>query len=178
MEERKDTRLYDNGYRVEKISSLNNKGYALSKLKLFDDALKCYDAALNLDSSDISIIVNKISVLRKKGDYAKALQYCNVILDENPNYNIALYHKERILFHLENFTESLKCCNQILFDYPKNTDILYDKACNLIMLSKISEGLGVLEQIISQDIRYKHKARNSDCFKPLMNDKKFQQLIS
>ena len=27
------------------LSSLNNKGYALSKLKDFDNAMKCYDAA-------------------------------------------------------------------------------------------------------------------------------------
>jgi len=28
------------------ISSLNNKGYALSKLKDFSNAMKCYDSAL------------------------------------------------------------------------------------------------------------------------------------
>jgi tetratricopeptide (TPR) repeat protein len=30
------------------LSSLNNKGYALSKLKDFENAMKCYDAALNI----------------------------------------------------------------------------------------------------------------------------------
>ena len=30
------------------ISSLNNKGYALSKLKDFTNAMKCYDVALEV----------------------------------------------------------------------------------------------------------------------------------
>ena len=43
------------------IASLNNKGYALSKLKDYDSAMQCYDKALKLEPNDLSIIVNKIS---------------------------------------------------------------------------------------------------------------------
>jgi len=32
----------------EHLSSLNNKGYALSKLKDFDNAMTCYDVALQI----------------------------------------------------------------------------------------------------------------------------------
>ena len=34
------------------LSSLNNKGYALSKLKDFENALKCYDNALEVFPND------------------------------------------------------------------------------------------------------------------------------
>ena len=51
------------------ISSLNNKGYALSKLTRWDDALACYDAALQISPDDLSVLINKISSLRKKGNY-------------------------------------------------------------------------------------------------------------
>ena len=43
------------------ISSLNNKGYALSKLKDFTNAMKCYDIALELCPHDLSVLINKIS---------------------------------------------------------------------------------------------------------------------
>ena len=79
------------------LSSLNNKGYALSKLKNFDDAIKCYDTALEIYPGDLSVLVNKISSLRKQGKFSEALGICDDILLENPKYNIALYHKERIL---------------------------------------------------------------------------------
>ena len=43
------------------ISSLNNKGYALSKLKDFTHAMKCYDVALEICPDDLSVLINKIS---------------------------------------------------------------------------------------------------------------------
>ena len=85
------------------IGSLNNKGYALNKLKDYDGAIQCYDSVLKLDSGDLSVLVNKISSLRKKGEFIEALNYCNTLLENNSKYNIVLYHKERILFSMEQF---------------------------------------------------------------------------
>ena len=40
------------------LGCLNNKGYALSKLKDYDSALQCYDTALKLSPNDIPVLVN------------------------------------------------------------------------------------------------------------------------
>ena len=40
------------------VSSLNNKGYALSKLKDFTNAMKCYEIALEISPDDLSIPVS------------------------------------------------------------------------------------------------------------------------
>ena len=72
------------------LACLNNKGYALSKLKDYDSAIQCYDAALKLDSKDIPVLVNKISSLRKKGNLPEAVSLCDEILENNPKYNIVL----------------------------------------------------------------------------------------
>ena len=77
----------------EHLSSLNNKGYALSKLKDFDNAMKCYDMALQLYPDDLSVLVNKISTLRKQGNFVEALSLCEKILKDNKKYNILLYNK-------------------------------------------------------------------------------------
>jgi len=63
----------------ENISSLNNKGYALSKLKDYENAMKCYDAALQISPDDLSVQINKISSLRKQGNFTKALSLCDII---------------------------------------------------------------------------------------------------
>ena len=105
------------------LGSLNNKGYALSKLKNYDSAIGCYDLALKIDSKDLPVLINKISALRKKGNLDEALSQCNSILESNPNYNVVLYHKERILLSMRNFQESITCCNKILIDYPNNGDV-------------------------------------------------------
>jgi tetratricopeptide (TPR) repeat protein len=67
------------------------------------------------------------------------ITYCNKILENNPNYNIVLYHKERILFYMKKFDESIICCDRILEKYPNNGDVIYDKSYNLVILSQINE---------------------------------------
>jgi tetratricopeptide (TPR) repeat protein len=121
------------------------------------------------------VLVNRVSSLRKKGDLIEALSNCDIILESNPNYNIALYHKERILLSMKKFEESIVCCNKILKDYPKNGDVLFDKSCSLIMLSKLDEALDNLENSITQGIQYKIKAKKSKFFEKL-NDNKFEKL--
>ena len=160
------------------IGSLNNKGYALNKLKDYDGAIQCYDSVLKLDSGDLSVLVNKISSLRKKGEFIEALNYCNNILENNSKYNIVLYHKERILLSMKQFEESILCCNKILEDYPNNGDVLFDKSCNLAMLCRTDDALDTLENAISHGIQYKIKARSTKSFEKLKDNSKFQKLIS
>ncbi len=92
--------------------------------------MKCYDAALQISPDDLSIQINKISSLRKQGNFTTALSLCDTILKINPKYNIVLYHKERILFSMEKFNDSILCCNGILSEYLNNGDVLFDKSCN------------------------------------------------
>ena len=127
---------------------------------------------------DVSVLVNKISSLRKQEKFSEALTLCDDILHKNPNYNVALYHKERILLSMGRYAESILCCNDILSDYPQNIDVLFDKSCNLAMLSKNDESISLLEQIITQDIKYKTKAKNSKFFQKLSDETRFQQLFS
>ena len=53
------------------VSSLNNKGYALSKLKDFNGAMKCYDDALKVFPDDLPVLVNKISLFRKQENFVE-----------------------------------------------------------------------------------------------------------
>ncbi len=140
--------------------------------------MKCYDMALQLYPNDLSVLVNKISTIRKQGNFVEALSLCDKILKNNPKYNIVLYHKERILFSMEKFDESILCCNSILKDYPDNSDVLFDKSCNLAMLSNFDEALNLLEHAISQGIQYKVKAKKSKSFEKLSDHSRFQKLVS
>ena len=126
----------------------------------------------------MSVLINKISSFRKLGNLIEALQICDDILKNNKNYNIALYHKERILFSLGKFDESISCCNSILEDYPDNGDVLFDKASNFAMLSNYDAALNLLEHAISQGKQYKIKAKKSKSFENFFDNVRFQNLIS
>jgi len=116
--------------------------------------------------------------LRKKGEFKDALTYCNNILNNNSKYNIALYHKERILFSMEKFEESILFCNKILEDYPNNSDVLFDKSCNLAMLDRFDDAIDILENVILHGNQYKIKAKKTKSFEKLINNPRFQKLIS
>ena len=79
---------------------------------------------------------------------------------------------------MKKFNESISCCNCILEDYPDNGDVLFDKACNFAMLSNFDDALNLLENVISQGIQYKIKAKKSKSFENLSNNVRFQNLIS
>ena len=140
--------------------------------------MKCYDAALKISPDDLSVLINKISSFRKQGNLVEALMICDNILKKNKNYNIVLYHKERILFSMEKFDESISCCNSILEDYPDNGDVLFDKASNFAMLSNYDIALDLLEHAIFQGIQYKVKAKKSKSFEKLSSNIRFQNLIN
>ena len=114
---------------------------------------------------------------RKQGNLIEALSICDDILKNNLNYNIVLYHKERILFSMKKFDESISCCNSILDDYPDNGDVLFDKASNYVMLSNYDAALDLLEHAISTGIQYKIKAKKSKLFENLSNNVRFQNLL-
>jgi tetratricopeptide (TPR) repeat protein len=103
---------------------------------------------------------------------------CDNILKNNSNYNVVLYHKERILFSMKKFDESISCCDRILEDYPDNGDVLFDKASNFVMLSNFDTALDLLEHAIFQGIEYKIKAKKSKSFEILFNNIRFQNLIN
>ena len=140
--------------------------------------MKCYEIALEISPNDLSILTNIISSLRKQGNLIEALSICDKILENNPNYNVVLYHKERILFSLKKFHESISCCDKILEDYPNNGDVLFDKASSLSMLSDFDNALNLLERAIFQGAQFKIKAKKSKSFVNLSENPKFQNLIS
>ena len=110
--------------------------------------------------------------------FSESLDLCNKILQNFPNYNIALYHKERILFSMKQFTESIECCDIILKEYPKNLDVLFDKACSLNLLNKIDDAMDILELILTNYVIFKAKIQNSKQFENLKHNIRFQKLIS
>ncbi len=125
----------------------------------------------------INSILDEGNRLFLQGKLKDAITYYNKILNDNPKYNIALYHKERVLFSLEKFEDSILCCNSMLKDYPDNGDVLFNKSCNFVMLSEINEALDILEHAISQGIQYKIKAKKSKSFEKLSDNTRFQKLI-
>ena len=96
----------------------------LSKLKRYDESIKCYKHSLQIKPHDKLVKINMISAYRKIGRIDDALKLCNKILEKNPDELIVLYHKLRLLKKSNKIRESNEICNHILKKYPSNTDVL------------------------------------------------------
>ena len=161
----------------ENIDVINNKGYALSKMKNYDEAIACYDQGLKINSNEKCLLINKISALRKKGSLEDALELCNLILNDNSSENVALYHKLRILYSMKKFKESINICDKLLELYPNNGDVLFDKACNYAAIGEKTSCILNLKLAIDVSSKFKINAKKNNVFESLRNDGKFLELV-
>ena len=170
--------IYDEILKSEpgNIDVINNKGYALSKMKNYDGAISCYDQGLKINPTEKCLLINKISALRKKGNFDDALKFCNLVIENNTSENIALYHKLRILHSMKKFKESINICDKLLNLYPNNGDVLFDKSCNYAALGENSSCLLNLKLAIDISSKFKINAKKNNVFESLRKDGKFLEL--
>ena len=161
----------------ENIDVINNKGYALRKMKNYDEAILCYDKGLKINPTEKCLMVNKISALRKKGSLDDALELCNLILESNKFENVALYHKLRILYSMKKFNESINICDKLLELYPDNGDVLFDKSCNYAELGEISSSILNLKLAINVSNKFKINAKKNNAFESLKKQEIFLELV-
>jgi len=161
----------------ENIDVINNKGYALSKMKNYDEAILCYDKGLKINPTEKCLLINKISALRKKGKFDNALELCNLILKNDKSENVALYHKLRILYSMKKFTESINICDKLLGLYPNNGDVLFDKSCNYAALGETSSSMLNLKLAIGVSSKFKINAKKNNVFETLKEQEIFLELV-
>ena len=146
-------------------------------MKNYDKAILCYEQGLTINPNEKCLLINKISALRKKGNFEGALKFCNLILENNTSENVALYHKLRILYSMKKFKESINICDKLLELYPNNGDVLFDKACNYAAIGEKTSCILNLKLAIDVSSKFKINAKKNNVFESLRNDGKFLELV-
>ena len=67
--------------------------FQIAELKKYSEALDCYDKFLQDSPNDKTVLINKISLFRKIGEFEKAIEICDYLLKINHDEAIVLYHK-------------------------------------------------------------------------------------
>jgi len=73
---------------------LSGKGWALSELGNYDEALVWFDKALEIDPNAVYVLSNKGVTLYRLVQYDEAISYYNKALEIDPNYELAIKNKE------------------------------------------------------------------------------------
>jgi tetratricopeptide (TPR) repeat protein len=87
----------------------SSRGSSLAREGGFDEAIRCYDRALEKDPREHSAILGKASALQQKGDVDGALACYDRLIEVLPNDASGLLRKGRLLIHNLRFDEALRC---------------------------------------------------------------------
>ena len=80
-----------------RVYLLNKQGDNLSRLGKFDDAIGCYDKALEIEPDNVYILNNKAIALLNAGDLDGAYKASTIAYNYSPSSPIVLYWRGFIL---------------------------------------------------------------------------------
>jgi tetratricopeptide (TPR) repeat protein len=112
----------------------NDKGVALAKSGRNQEAISCYEKALELDLKLVGALVNKGIALDDLHRYEEALQCFDKALAINPKSAAAWTYKGGALNKSGRSQEALQCCDRALAIAPQN--VFAERVKNMISASK------------------------------------------
>ncbi|GEM_PF-1415111 len=98
---------------------LVNQGTAYAKQALYDQALECYNQAIQLNPKLAEAYVNRGNFYRKQENYSQALADYNQAIQLNPQYAAAYANRGNLYAEQKNFPQALADYNQAIQLNPK-----------------------------------------------------------
>ncbi|MGA9754864.1 MAG: tetratricopeptide repeat protein [Desulfobaccales bacterium] len=92
---------------AQNVQSYIDQGMQASQAGRYDQALQAFDQALKLKPNDPALISYKATVYYAKGNNAQALQLCEQVIKQNPNFGRAYYQRAMILEKQEKFDQAV-----------------------------------------------------------------------
>jgi len=133
------------------VSEWNNKGNALQMLGRFEEALMCFDQALELDADWELAWANRGLCLRRLGRLEEAIQSYARALSLKPNDAIVWSNKGAALLKLGRSQEALSCFDRTISLAPRDAQGWFNKGTLLIALDRDEEGTACLRQTVDLD---------------------------
>jgi tetratricopeptide (TPR) repeat protein/predicted MPP superfamily phosphohydrolase len=128
----------------------NHKGYLLAKEGNYEESIKYFDKALEINMNDKIALLNKANALSKLRRDIKALEHIEKILTMDPEDLDALTTKVIILRDLGNPEKGLEVINQVLMKIPNDITALANKVMLLNELGKIEEVVDLSKEILDR----------------------------
>ena len=131
-----------------------NKGAALAALGQEDQALICYDEALQLAPQFTHAWNNKGASLKKAGRYAEALDCFDEAIRIDPRFPLAWGNKGDCLNSLNKFSEALSCLDRALRLDSKSAGLWLNKGNIFLGLGRMDEASQCFENALRLNPNY------------------------
>ncbi|HEX2067353.1 MAG TPA: tetratricopeptide repeat-containing serine protease family protein [Nitrososphaeraceae archaeon] len=131
-----------------------NKGLALENLGKHQEAIACYDKALEIDPNAAPVCNNKGNALANMRQYGEAIACYDKALEIDPNYVDAWYNKGIALANLRKYEEAIKQFDEALKLYPDYVDAWTNKGNTLLILGKYEEAIKCIKEATKIKSKY------------------------
>ena len=90
------------------------EGNALSDLGKFQEAIECYDKAIEINPDDAEAYYNKGNTLYNLGEYQQAIECYDKAIEINPDGVEAYNNKGNTLYKLGEYQQAIECYNKAI----------------------------------------------------------------
>lgn len=143
---------------MQNLKEICNKGVALYEEERFDDAVDCYNKALELDPGCLFACVSKALSILKMGKPNEALQILEDfdVQEDDPLASWAFFKRATLLYELGKPNEAISYLDRVRHSDPDYADSRFNKAVILEQyytthkdISKIEECLHCYDEAVS-----------------------------
>jgi tetratricopeptide (TPR) repeat protein len=133
----------------DEAERLIDSGMTLFASRCFDDALACFNRAIDLAPNIATAHNNRGSALYQVGRIDEALASFDKAISYNKRYSAPHRNKGIVLAKRGELDASDMCFDRALQIEPFDTGSLFNRAVNLLARRKIDEAIGFLERALS-----------------------------
>jgi Flp pilus assembly protein TadD/predicted amidohydrolase len=133
---------------TERAHNWFRKGVALGELGKYEEAIKCYDKAIEIKPNDEEAWYNKGVALGKLGKHEEAIRCFDRAIEIKPSYEEAWYGKGVRLGELGKYEEAIKCYDRAIEIRPNYEEAWYNKGWNVTKLGKYEEAIKCYDKAI------------------------------
>ncbi len=141
--------------RLKKLTAWewSNKGVSLGNLNRHEEAIRCFNKALELKLNHENVWVNKAASLIKLGNYQEAIQCCDKALELDPKNVLAWSNKGNSFNYLIKYKEAIQCCEKALELDPNYIGAWINKSVSLRSLKRHEEAIQCDDKALELDPR-------------------------
>jgi tetratricopeptide (TPR) repeat protein len=127
----------------------SNRGTALANLGKYQQAIECFDKAIEINPDDISIWNSKGTAFHYLSKYQQAIECFDKAIEINPNDADGWCAKGLSLDYLKEYQQAIECFDKAIEINPDDPDAWYDKGVALQYLEKHKEALECYDKALA-----------------------------
>jgi tetratricopeptide (TPR) repeat protein len=138
----------NNNNNIVQAKLWNNRGTALANLGKHQQAIECFDKAIEINPNDVNIWNSKGTALANLGKHQQAIECFDKAIEINPN-DVNIWNSKGTAFHyLSKYQQAIECFDKAIEVNPNDADAWSAKGHSLNNLKKYHQAIECFDKAI------------------------------